>query len=99
MQKALTLFETSIGKKAVMALTGLVMYGFVIGHLIGNLQVFMGPEQLNGYAVKLRELGPLLWVVRGTLLLCLVLHIQIGRGFVEDQDPGARGLCATRSGT
>jgi succinate dehydrogenase / fumarate reductase cytochrome b subunit len=75
MQKALTLYETSIGKKAVMAVTGLVMYGFVIGHLIGNLQVYMGPEQLNGYAVKLRDFGPLLWAVRGTLFLCLVLHI------------------------
>lgn len=75
MQRALALFETSIGKKAVMAVTGLVMYGFVVGHLLGNLQVYMGPEQLNGYAVKLRELGPLLWSVRVTLLLSLVLHI------------------------
>jgi succinate dehydrogenase / fumarate reductase cytochrome b subunit len=90
MQKALTLFETSIGKKAVMALTGLVMYGFVIGHLIGNLQVFMGPEQLNGYAVKLRELGPLLWVVRGTLLLCLVLHIWMTWSLYLQTSWGAR---------
>lgn len=75
MQKALTLFDTTIGKKAIMAVTGLVLFGFVIGHMLGNLQVFLGPEQLNAYAEKLRNLGPALWAVRLLLLFALVLHL------------------------
>ena len=54
MQKALTLFDTTIGKKAVMAVTGLILFGFVIGHMLGNLQVYLGPEMLNAYAAKLQ---------------------------------------------
>jgi len=74
MQKTLSLFDSTIGKKAVMAVTGLVLLGFVIGHMLGNLQVFLGADALDGYAHKLRTLGPLLWGVRGVLLLALVLH-------------------------
>ncbi len=74
MQRTLTLFDTSIGKKAVMALTGLILLGFLIGHMLGNLQVFLGAEALNGYAHKLRALGPLLWAVRSILLIAFVLH-------------------------
>ena len=74
MQKTLSLFDSTIGKKAVMALTGLVLLGFVIGHMLGNLQVYLGADALDGYAHKLRTLGPLLWGVRGVLLLALLLH-------------------------
>jgi len=74
MQRTLTLFDTSIGKKAVMAVTGLILLGFLVGHMLGNLQVFLGADALNGYAHKLRALGPLLWGVRSMLLLALVLH-------------------------
>jgi succinate dehydrogenase / fumarate reductase cytochrome b subunit len=74
-EQALTLYGTSIGKKAVMALTGLVLFGFVIGHCIGNLQVFLGPRALNEYAKGLRDLGLLLWAARLGLLAALVLHI------------------------
>ena len=48
---------------------------FVFGHLVGNLQIFLGPEWVNSYAEHLRALGPLLWVIRGFLLLCVLLHI------------------------
>ena len=59
-----------------MALTGLVLFGFVIGHLIGNLQVFLGsPEPINRYGVFLQGLGEVLWAVRFALLAMLVLHI------------------------
>lgn len=75
MQKALTLFDTTIGKKAVMAVTGLVLFGFLIGHMLGNLQIYLGPDALNGYAEHLQALGPLLWAVRATLGLCLLLHV------------------------
>ena len=82
MQKALSLFDTSIGKKAVMAVTGLVMFGFVIGHMLGNLQIYLGPEQLNAYASKLRELGPLLWGVRIVLATSIVLHFLMAYSLV-----------------
>ena len=75
MQRVLTLYDTTIGKKAVMAVTGLMLLGFVIGHMLGNLQVYLGPQQLNGYAEKLHSLGPLLWMVRVVLLTAFVIHI------------------------
>lgn len=75
MQKALTLHQTSVGKKAILAVTGVILYGFVIGHMIGNLQVFLGPAKLNAYAVFLHSLPSLLWLARITLLLSLVAHV------------------------
>ena len=68
-------YQSSIGKKWVVAITGLVLIGYVIGHLIGNLQIFGPPEKINGYAAFLHSLGALLWVVRIGLLVCFVLHI------------------------
>jgi succinate dehydrogenase / fumarate reductase cytochrome b subunit len=73
--KAITLYDTTIGKKVVMAVTGVVLYGFVIAHMLGNLQLFLGPEQLNGYAQKLHALGPLLWAARGILMVAALLHV------------------------
>ncbi len=75
MQKALTLFDSTIGKKAIMALTGLVLFGFLVGHMLGNLQIYLGPDKLNGYAEKLQSLGGLLWVVRSVLAGSLILHM------------------------
>jgi succinate dehydrogenase / fumarate reductase cytochrome b subunit len=75
MEKALAFYETTVGKKVLMALTGLAMFGFVLGHMLGNLQVLLGPEAYNGYAVKLHSLGGVLWVVRGGLASIFVLHI------------------------
>ncbi len=69
------LFGSSIGRKIIMALTGLVLIGFVFGHLVGNLQVFSHPDKLNGYAHFLQSLGPTLWLVRIGLLVCVGLHI------------------------
>ena len=59
-----------------MSFTGLLLTGFVFGHLAGNLQMFAGPEKINSYAAMLQSLGPLLWVVRGGLLLILVVHVK-----------------------
>jgi succinate dehydrogenase / fumarate reductase cytochrome b subunit len=73
--KALALYQTTIGKKAVMAVTGVVLYGFVIGHMAGNLQVYMGPEVFNDYAASLKANAPLLWGVRITLLVSVIAHI------------------------
>ena len=59
----------------MVALTGLALFGFVVGHLAGNLQIFIGPESINRYGAFLQGLGELLWVVRIALLVMLVLHI------------------------
>ena len=72
---ALTFYSTSIGKKVVMAITGLVLFGYVIGHVLGNLQVFMGASQLNEYAAMLKANAALLWGVRIVLLVSVILHI------------------------
>ncbi|TVR50097.1 MAG: succinate dehydrogenase [Puniceicoccaceae bacterium] len=69
------LFTTSIGKKVIMAVTGLILVGFVIGHLVGNLQIFAAPEVINSYAHFLQSLGPALWAVRLFLLAAVGLHI------------------------
>lgn len=67
--------SSSIGRKWIVALTGLGLFGFVVGHLLGNLQVFIGPEPLNRYAYFLQNLGELLWVIRLGLLAMLVAHV------------------------
>lgn len=58
-----------------MAVTGLAMFFFVVGHLAGNMQVFLGPESLNRYGAFLHDLGELLWLVRAALLAIIILHI------------------------
>src|ERR1700722_5178369 len=69
------LFKSTIGRKFLMAATGLILVLFVIGHLVGNLQVFEDPDRINGYAHFLQSLGPALWAVRIFLLVCVGLHI------------------------
>jgi succinate dehydrogenase / fumarate reductase, cytochrome b subunit len=71
----MNLFSSTIGRKFLMAVTGVVLIGFVIGHLVGNLQVFSGPDKINGYAHFLQSLGPLLWVARIGLLVTVGVHI------------------------
>lgn len=69
------LYRSSIGAKLVVALTGILLFGFVIAHLLGNLQVFAGPDKLNHYAQALRDLGPLLWVARIGLIVLAIVHV------------------------
>jgi succinate dehydrogenase / fumarate reductase cytochrome b subunit len=71
-----------IGKKVVMAVTGFVLVGFVIGHMLGNLKIFLGADAINSYGLFLRTMGEpavpygvLLWIVRIVLLVCVALHI------------------------
>lgn len=58
-----------------MAVTGAMMFAFVVGHMLGNLQMFEAPEHINAYGHFLHNLGELLWIERGILLLAIVLHI------------------------
>jgi succinate dehydrogenase / fumarate reductase, cytochrome b subunit len=68
---------STIGKKIVMASTGIVLFGFVLAHMVGNLQLYLGSEALDQYAVFLREFlhGGGLWIARAVLLACAVLHV------------------------
>ncbi|HEX6629856.1 MAG TPA: succinate dehydrogenase cytochrome b subunit [Gemmatimonadaceae bacterium] len=69
-------WRSTIGKKIVMAFTGLIGVGFVIGHMVGNLQVFEGAEKINAYGRFLHHtVGTELWLVRVVLLLAVILHV------------------------
>jgi succinate dehydrogenase / fumarate reductase, cytochrome b subunit len=73
--KALRFYDSTIGKKAVMAVTGLILFGFLIAHMLGNLQVFIGESVMNHYAETLHGNPPLLWTARVVLLVSVLLHI------------------------
>jgi len=73
--RAARFFEATIVKKAVMAVTGAILFAFVTGHLIGNLQVFLGPERINSYAAFLKGNLELLWGTRIVLLVAVIAHI------------------------
>lgn len=75
MEWLLRFWRSTVGAKVVMAITGVVLYGFAIGHMAGNLNVFLGRESMNDYGAMLHAIPELLWVARLTLLGCLVLHI------------------------
>ena len=66
---------STIGVKTVMALTGLALFLFVVGHLVGNLQIFVGREAINNYAELLQSSGPVLWGVRTVMLVLLLAHV------------------------
>lgn len=70
-------FGSTVGKKMVMAATGVFLVVFVIGHMIGNLQIYLGPEALNHYGELLRELvhGSFIWIFRAVMLTAVVLHV------------------------
>jgi len=72
------LYNSTLGKKYIMALSGAGLFGFVVVHMLGNLQVFLGPEALNHYAVFLKSKPSLLWGARLGLLVLVFLHILTG---------------------
>jgi succinate dehydrogenase / fumarate reductase cytochrome b subunit len=69
------IFSSSIGKKFIMAITGMALFLFVVLHLVGNLQVFLGPEAINRYGDFLQTNKELLWPARIGLLIIVGLHI------------------------
>lgn len=82
MGRALALYRSSVGKKIAMAVTGAILLGFVVVHMLGNLKVFQGAAKFNEYAAGLRTLGaPLLgtgqalWIARIVLLVAVLIHI------------------------
>jgi succinate dehydrogenase / fumarate reductase, cytochrome b subunit len=70
-------YRSTIGKKVIMAVTGLALVAFVIGHMAGNLQVFIGADKMNAYAAFLKSTGELLWLARLGLLGAVILHIAM----------------------
>jgi succinate dehydrogenase / fumarate reductase cytochrome b subunit len=92
-------YKSSIGKKIIVALTGVAMLLFLAGHLLGNLLVFKGPDAINSYAKWLHSLGGALWVARLGLLGALVLHVVATIHLVQQNRaarPVAYGCPATR---
>src|SRR5437667_8722564 len=69
------IFTSSLGRKYIMAVTGFVLFLFVVGHLVGNLQIFLGPEAINRYGHFLQSNVEFLWPVRIGLLVLVGLHI------------------------
>jgi succinate dehydrogenase / fumarate reductase cytochrome b subunit len=75
MNRVGTFWHSTIGKKIVMAVTGLIMVGFLIEHVSGNLLVFRSSDTFNSYAAFLKGLGGLLWLARAILLAAVSLHV------------------------
>ncbi|MBW2734912.1 MAG: succinate dehydrogenase cytochrome b subunit [Deltaproteobacteria bacterium] len=76
--QTLGFIHTSVGKKVLMAVTGLFMFLFVVVHLLGNLQIYAGPQAINNYAKFLHSLGNALWGARIVMLVCIAVHIYYG---------------------
>jgi succinate dehydrogenase / fumarate reductase, cytochrome b subunit len=75
MNSTVSLVRSSLGKKYVMAASGALLFLFVVGHLVGNLQFFLGPEAINRYGYFLQSNVELLWPARVGLLVAVTLHL------------------------
>src|SRR3954468_1497921 len=75
MNRLWLLWDSSVGKKVIMAVTGLIMLAYLITHVLANLLVFQGPSKINAYSAFLHGTGGALWVARVVLLAALVLHV------------------------
>jgi succinate dehydrogenase / fumarate reductase cytochrome b subunit len=72
---SLEFYSSSVGKKVIMAVTGVILIGYILLHLAGNLLIFLSPSALNDYSKFLNDLGPGLWAARIILLTAVGLHI------------------------
>lgn len=82
MRRVFSIWDSTVGKKIMMAATGVILIGFIVVHMLGNLKVYQGPEAFNHYAEGLRTLGEpflgrgqLLWILRIVLLVAVLIHI------------------------
>lgn len=82
MRRVVNLYRSTVGKKVLMAVSGIVLFGFVVAHMAGNLKMLQGPQAMNGYAEFLREVGypalphyGALWLIRIVLLIALAVHV------------------------
>jgi len=77
MNRIRLLWDSSVGKKVIMAVTGLIMVAYLITHVLANLLVFQGPSKINAYSAFLHGTGGALWAARLVLLAALVLHVVV----------------------
>lgn len=89
MQPVLRLWNSTIGKKIAMAVSGILLVGFLVSHVVSNLSIFSDPEHLDAWGRFLRSTGPLLWVARGGLIVLAVVHIVAALQLM-DRDAEAR---------
>jgi succinate dehydrogenase / fumarate reductase, cytochrome b subunit len=78
------LWRSTVGKKGLMAVSALVLVGYMLIHVVGNLLIYLGPHWINGWGAFLHATGPLLWAIRGVLLLAFVLHIVLAAQLKRD---------------
>lgn len=83
-------FSTSVARELIVGVTGVMLVGFILMHLSGNLLILLGPESFNHYAETLQSLGELLWVARLGLILTFVFHITMAI-WLAKENAGARG--------
>lgn len=83
--KGPSFYRATIGKKVVMAVTGIILVGWIIGHVLGNLLVFRGPEALNEYSALLKSNATLLWAMRAGLLVTVILHVTAAVQLVRQE--------------
>lgn len=95
MAAAVILYRSTIGKKVVMAVSGLILVGFVIAHMFGNLKIYEGPEKFNNYGLFLRAVGApifgseqLLWIARIVLLAAVGLHMLMAWQLTQRNNAG-----------
>ncbi len=84
------LLRSSVFRKQVIAVTGVVMIGFLVAHLTGNLLIYAGPGAFNAYAEKMAKLGPILWVMRIGLIASVVLHVYLTLKLVQENRAARR---------
>lgn len=88
---------STVGIKFLVAGSGTVLAVFVFVHMLGNLQIYLGPDALNSYAAALHDAGPLLWIARVVLLLALLVHIWgISALSLRNQAAGATSYAAKK---
>ena len=75
MKDSVGLYGSTLGKKVLMAVTGIILFLYLVGHMLGNLQIFLGPDQIDRYAHLLHASPVFLWGVRLALLFCLGVHV------------------------
>ena len=104
MNPILKLWQSTIGKKIAMAVSGILLLGFLVSHVVSNLAIFSDPGHLDAWGRFLRSTGPFLWIARGGLILLAVVHVTAAlqliardraarpEGYRRDEAKGSRWL-------